>query len=144
MKKSTTHYVLVLILVFTLSSMMRSQSSMTSQDNWRPFNVQIDNTNTLNGVAFFKKPLTCTTKEAIVFKVVNLNAFAVNVKWHLKNHKTVIVSIPAKGNLGGSCETLSISENNDFEKTLALLKDSGVSEVELLSSVKVEVTQVGN
>ncbi len=100
----------VLFCFFVLSGIAQVE------DEWTIFNTE-------NGVEFFMKYADCYPKdipsqEGVIIKIVNTNNFQVEVSWDLRiwydeeehtqnirdeeNH--IVVSIPKKGIINGSCE----------------------------------------
>lgn len=119
-------HLIILVLAGTLIMPVLTQAQQTAatsklyskSNEWSSVQFSQAEKNVKNGVEFYKKTDICDNDTVVFIKIVNSNAYAVNVQWQDDAEKTISFTVPASSELEGKCDL----GNNDAEKNLVFQK----------------------
>ena len=109
----------LLILVFCSIFSLQAQNPIYKEatlshpaEQWNPVKLDADGNHVRNGVLFYKHAADCGSDRVKLFKLVNMNDYAVKVSiQYSPEDPQVIITIPASSSLEGACNSTDVNKS---------------------------------
>lgn len=113
---------LTIVLLLVAFNLIKAQAPVFKEatlshpvDLWKPFHIDSDGKNIVNGVQIYYHDLDCNSEKINTVKLINTNPYKITLRYQLSESSPDIeVTVPALSSLEGICN----STDNNIKKLL--------------------------